>query len=238
ADTNIILQTQDGARTSTITARQIADLPVPTLNPVDLVFTLPGVVDPGVLAGGFVQGTEFSINGLRPRANSQLLDGTENNDISINGQAYIPSLRDGFQEVSVLGGDNSAEYGRSGGAVVNLITKSGANRFHGSVYDIVSPSALFSLSNGQKNNHGRTSVPVSIQNQFGFSFGGPIKRDKLFFFGTFQASPFRTNGSTASAVVPTQEGFDLLRSLFPQGRSANLDRYLSIVGNLRGTTTP
>jgi Carboxypeptidase regulatory-like domain/TonB-dependent Receptor Plug Domain len=236
ADTNVVLQTQDGARTSTITERQITDLPVPTLNPVDLVFTLPGVVNPGMLAGGFVQGSEFSINGLRPRANSQLIDGTENNDITISGQAYIPSLREGFQEVSVLGGDNSAEYGRGGGAVVNLITKNGTNQYHGSVYDIISPSALFSLSSGQKLNEGLTSVPVSIQNQYGFSLGGPIKRDKLFFFGTFQVTPFRTNGGTSSAVVPTQEGFDLLRSLFPQGQSANLDRYLGIVGNLRGTT--
>src|SRR5215510_356519 len=236
ADTNLILQTQDGARTSTINARQITDLPVATLNPADLVVTLPGAVEPGTLAGGFAQGSEFSINGLRSRANSQLIDGTENNDISINGQAYIPSLRDGFQEVSVLGGDNSAEYGRGGGAVVNLITKSGSNQYHGSVYDIISPSALFSLSSGQKNNEGLTEVPVSIQNQYGFSFGGPIRRDKLFFFGTFQASPFRTTGGSASAIVPTQAGLDLLRSLFPAGTSTNLDRYLSIVGNLRGTT--
>jgi hypothetical protein len=236
ADSTATLQTQDGSRVSTITERQITDLPVSTLNPADLVFTLPGVSNPGMLAGGFVQGNEFSINGLRPRANSQLLDGTENNDISIGGQAFIPILRDAFQEVSVLGADNSAEYGRGGGAVVNLITKSGTNRFHGSVYDIVAPSALFSLTSGQKTNGGLTSVPVSIQNQYGFSFGGPIKRDKLFFFGTFQASPFRTNSGTASAVVPTQEGFDMLRALFPQGQSANLDRYLSIVGNLRGST--
>jgi len=79
------------------------------------------------------------------------------------------------------------------------------------------------------------SVPVSIQNDSGFSIGGPIKKDKLFFFGTLQASPFRST-TTASAVVPTPEGFAALRSLFPQGRSANLDRYLSIVVDLRGTT--
>ena len=70
-----------------------------------------------------MQGTEFSINGLRPRANSQLLDGTENNDISIQGQAYQPTLRDGYEEVSVLAADNTAEYGRGGGAVVNVTTK-------------------------------------------------------------------------------------------------------------------
>ncbi|HKX31962.1 MAG TPA: carboxypeptidase regulatory-like domain-containing protein [Blastocatellia bacterium] len=235
ADSAVALQTQDGARSSTISARQLTDLPLASLNPVDLVFTLPGVVSPGVLAGGNVQGSEFSINGLRPRSNSQLIDGTENNDLTVNGQAYIPSLRDGFQEVSVLGGDNSAEYGRGGGAVVNLITRSGTNRFHGSAYDIVTPSALFALSSGQKANEGLTSVPVSIQNQYGFSLGGPIKSDRLFFFGTFQAAPFRTSGGSISAVVPTREGYNQLRALFPAGRNANVDRYLNTVGNLRGT---
>ena len=238
ADTTVILQTQDGARTHTITERQITDLPLSLLNPSELVLTLPGVVDPGVLARGNVQGPKFSINGMRPRSNSQLIDGTENNDLTVTGQAYMPSLREGFQEVSVLGGDNSAEYGRAGGAVVNLISRSGGNRYHGSVYDIVAPSALFSLSSGQKINERRTSVPVSIQNQYGFSFGGPIKRDRLFFFGTFQGSPYRTTAAAATAVVPTQAGNDQLRGLFATGPRPNLDRYLSIVGNLRGSNDP
>jgi hypothetical protein len=236
-DNGVTLQKQDGGRTSTLDPRQITDLPVAGLNPANLVFTLPGVVSPGVLAGGFVQGTEFSINGLRPRANNQLLDGTDNNDNAITGQFYLPILRDGYREVSVLGANNSAEYGRAGGAVVNLITRSGTNQFHGSVYDVITSSALSSLSSGQKINEGLTSVPVSIENDYGFSIGGPIKKDRLFFFGTFQASPIRST-TTASAVVPTTEGFAQLRSLFPQGQSANLDRYLAIVGNLRGTTNP
>ncbi|MBI4456153.1 MAG: TonB-dependent receptor [Acidobacteria bacterium] len=236
AETTVILQTQEAARTNTLDLPQISDLPVAALNPVNLVFTLPGVVSPGVLAGGFVQGPEFAINGTRPRANSQLLDGTENNDISIHGQFYQTSLREGYQEVSVLGGDYSAEYGRAGGAVINVITRSGTNQFHGSLYDVIVTSALFSLSPGQKNNEGLKSVPVETENTFGFSLGGPIKRDTLFFFGTFQPDLFRAGGATASAVVPTEEGFNLLRSLFPPGRNANLDRYLNVVGNLRGTT--
>ena len=229
------LQKQDGSRSSTFDSREIVDLPLPALNPANAVFTLPGVTAPGVLAGGFVQGTEFSINGLRPRANNQLIDGADNNDNAVTGQFYIPILRDGFREVSVLGANNSAEYGRAGGAVVNLTTRSGSNQFHGSAYDVITSSALFSLSSGQKINEGLTSVPVSIENDYGFSIGGPIKKDKLFFFGTFQASPLRST-TTASAVVPTEEGFAALRSLFQQGQSANLDRYLGIVRDLRGTT--
>src|SRR5688572_33485496 len=102
--------------------------------------TLPGVVDPGPLAGGFVQGTEFSVNGLRARANNQLIDGLDNNDNSITGQFYQPVLRDGYNEVTVLQSDYSSEYGRAGGAVVNVITRSGTNEFHGSIYDVITTS--------------------------------------------------------------------------------------------------
>ncbi len=119
-DNNVVLQKQDGARTSTLAPRQLVDLPVAGLNPVNLVFTLPGVTNPGVLAGGFVQGTEFNINGLRARGNNQLIDGTDNNDNSITGQFFPSVLRDGFREVSVLGGNNSAEYGHAGGAIVSI----------------------------------------------------------------------------------------------------------------------
>ncbi|PYP84467.1 MAG: hypothetical protein DMF61_19875 [Blastocatellia bacterium AA13] len=233
----VTLQKQDGARTNTLEQRQIVDLPIAGLNPVGLVFTLPGVTNPGVLAGGFVQGTEFNINGLRARSNNQLIDGTDNNDNSITGQQLQPVLRDGFREVAVLGGDNSAEYGRAGGAVINVVTRSGSNQYHGSVYDVIDTSALASLSPGQKVNQGLVSVPVYTQNSFGFSFGGPIKKDKLFFFGTFQPTLTRSSVNT-SAVIPTDAGFNTLRSLFHQGASANVDRYLGVLGSLRGATNP
>src|SRR5688572_22376384 len=145
----IELQTSDGTRVNAIGTREITELPVAGLNPVILVFTLPGVVDPGGLAGGFVQGTEFSVNGLRPRANNQLIDGLENNDNSITGQSYQPTVRDGYSEVTILGSNFSSEYGRAGGAVVNVITKSGSNEFHGSVYNINQNSALASLNPGE-----------------------------------------------------------------------------------------
>src|SRR5262249_12553383 len=183
ADSKVILQKQDGARASTLESRQIVDLPIAGLNPVNLVFTLPGVTNPGVLAGGFVQGTEFNINGLRARANNQLIDDADNNDNAITGQQIHPILRAVYKELSVLGCDNASEFGRAGGAVVNVVTKSGTNTFHGSVYDVIDTSALASLSPGQKVNNGLVSTPVYTQNSFGFSLGGPIKKDKLFFFG-------------------------------------------------------
>ena len=188
------------------------------------------------MAGGFVQGTEFSVNGLRARANNQLFDGLDNNDNSITGQFYQPVLRDGYNEVSVLNSNYSAEYGRAGGAVVNVITKSGTNDFHGSVYDVIIPSKLSALSPFEKAGLGLTKKPVTIENDYGFSIGGPILKNKLFFFGTIQWSPFRAGGVTSSPVVPTADGFAQLRALFPSGSNANVDRYLATVGDLRGIT--
>src|SRR5712691_1160654 len=198
--TDVILQTQDGARVNTLSKREITDLPTPALNPTSIVFTLPGVVDPGPLAGGFVQGNEFSVNGLRARANNQLIDGLDNNDNSIAGQFYIPALRDGYNEVTVLQSDYSAGFGRAGGAVVNVVTRSGTNGFHGSVYDVISTSALSALSPFEKAGLSLTKKPVTIENDYGFSIGGPLNfprfgeggprfynaRNKVFFFVTFQ----------------------------------------------------
>ncbi|HKE57371.1 MAG TPA: carboxypeptidase regulatory-like domain-containing protein, partial [Pyrinomonadaceae bacterium] len=236
----VVIQNTDGARTATLGEREIRDLPVLGLNPVNLVFTLPGVADVGGangVAGGFVQGTEFSINGLRPRGNNQLVDGLDNNDNSITGQVYQPTVRDAYSQVSVLGGNYSAEYGRAGGAVVNVITRSGSNEFHGSAYDIIQNSAFDALTPGQKAQSGLTEVPQATQNTFGGSFGGPILKNKLFFFGTFQADLVRAGAVPGRAIVPTEAGFNQLRALFPAGTSANLDRYLGIVGNLRGQTS-
>ncbi|HEY6802795.1 MAG TPA: carboxypeptidase regulatory-like domain-containing protein [Pyrinomonadaceae bacterium] len=239
ATNEVVVQNADGTRVNTLNEREIRDLPVQGLNPVNLVFTLPGVADVGGsngVAAGFVQGTEFSINGLRPRGNNQLIDGLDNNDNSITGQVYQPTVRDAYSQVTVLGGDYSAEYGRAGGAVVNVITRSGSNQFHGSGYDIIQNSAFDALTPGDKAQSGLTKVPQFSQNTFGGSFGGPILKNKLFFFGTYQADLVRAGAVTGRAIVPTAAGLAQLRALFPTGASANLDRYLGIVGNLRGTT--
>lgn len=235
--TGVELQTTDGTRSNTLDQRQITELPVAGLNPVDLVYTLPGVADASrTLSGGFVQGTEFSVNGLRPRSNNQLIDGLDNNDNSISGQFYQPTVRDGYDEVAILQSNYSAEFGRAGGAIVNVTTRRGTNSFHGSFYDIIQNSAFNSLTPGEKR-RGLTEVPQFSENTLGGSFGGPIVRNKLFFFGTFQADLFRSNAE-ATAVVPTAAGFNTLRTLFPAGTNANVDYYLGIVGANRGVTSP
>jgi len=237
----VVIQNSDGTRVNTLGEREIRDLPVQGLNPVNLVFTLPGVTDvggaSGGVSGGFVQGTEFSVNGLRARGNNQLIDGLDNNDNSITGQVYQPTVRDAYSQVTVLSGDYSAEFGRAGGAVVNVITRSGSNEFHGSGYDIIHNAVFDALTPGQKAQSELTEVPQYTQNTFGFSLGGPVLKNKLFFFGTYQADLFRAGAVTGRAVVPTEAGLNQLRSLFPAGTSQNLDQYLAIVGDLRGTTS-
>lgn len=249
SDNDVQLQTTDGARVNTLEQRQITELPIAGLNPTSLVFTLPGVADVGQTnVGGFVQGTEFSVNGLRSRANNQLIDGLDNNDNSITGQAYQPTVRDGYSEVAILQSNYSAEYGRAGGAITNVITRSGTNDFHGSAYDLIQNSVFNSLTPGQRD-RGLKKVPQFNENTFGGSLGGPLYlprfgeggpatfggKNKLFFFGTFQADLFRNN-SEATANVPTANGFNTLQTLFPAGTSSNLDYYLGILGSVRGTT--
>lgn len=236
SDNLIELQTADGTRVNTLNTREITELPVVGLNPVNLVFTLPGVVDPGGLASGFVQGTEFSVNGLRPRANNQLIDGLENNDNSITGQSYQPGVRDGYSEVTILGSNFSAEYGRAGGAVVNVITKSGTNEFHGSAYDIIQNSVFAALTPGQKAIEELTETPKFNENTFGFSVGGPIKKNKLFFFYTFQRDLYRAGGVSSVAITPSAAGIAQIRALVPAGQNPTLDQYLAIASTFPATS--
>lgn len=237
-DTGTILQTQDGARVNTIDNRQITDLPNGSLNPTSLARTLPGVSVPlaGSQSGSFSQGPTFAINGLRPRSNNQLIDGLENNDNSINGQFLQPTLRDGYREVTILTSDFSAEYGRAGGGVFNVVTQGGSNDFHGTIYDILESSRLYSLRPGEKRN-GQTQVSQFKENTVGFSIGGPIRKNKLFFFGTFQPDFSRSQGS-ASATAPTAAGLATLQSQPGAATNVNLQAFIRGLGGLVGVTNP
>jgi hypothetical protein len=124
-----LLQTEAPVRGGNIETAQIQELPFAGRNPVALALTLPGV---STNRFGFGVGT-FSVNGARGRSNNFLIDGTENNDISVAGQGFQITNPDAVQEVSVQTSNYDAEFGRAGGAVVNTITKSGTNEFHGTL---------------------------------------------------------------------------------------------------------
>jgi hypothetical protein len=129
------------------------------------------------------RGAGFSINGQRSSSTSILLDGAENVDLFTSGIGQIIPL-DSVQEFSVMTSNFTAEFGSASGGVVNLVTKSGTNAFHGSAYEFNRISAL--SSNTYQNAATDTKKGVFTRNNFGFSLGGPIKKNKLFFFNNLE----------------------------------------------------
>src|SRR5262245_25528227 len=177
--------------------------------------------------------TNFSVNGQRVRGNNYLLDGAENNDIQYTGVAQPFNITDAVEEVSVQTGNFGVEFGRAGGGVFNVVTKSGANQFHGTLLWRYQSQRFESVSNVDKLNQ----IPKSVfsRNVYGFTLGGPVRRNKTFFFGGFQQDN-RHSTRNFSFVVPTEAAVSGLRSLFPS--NPRLDLYLEPLGDVRGSAAP
>ena len=212
--------------------REVSQLPLVDLNPFSLARTLPGVIRPSgsAVAESGGESAQFSVNGQRVRGNNFLLDGTDNNDITFTGIAQPFNMADAVEEVSVQTANFSVEFGRASGAVLNVVTKSGTNSFHGTLFWRYQSQLFNSVSNQDKLNG--TPKSVFVHNVPGFTVGGPIRKDKTFFFAGFQQD---TNRSTSNfpLVVPTSSAVERLRALFPS--NPRLDLYLSTLGDLRGT---
>src|SRR5579859_426615 len=140
ASTGQELQTQSGELSGSISSAEVHELPIFGLNPIALVLTQAGVQDPG--GRGISNGVNFTVNGTRPRSNNFLIDGQDNNDNAINGQAFQPTNAEAISEVAILTNSYGAEYGRGGGSVTNVIYKGGTNNFHGSAWELATNSAL------------------------------------------------------------------------------------------------
>ncbi len=232
--TNSGIDTENGQVAGVISPQQLRDLPIFSLNPIELALTVPGV-QPVSQNSGFSNGLDIEVNGARPRANNFLLDGQEINDVGIGGQAFQPQIPDIFQSVTVITNSASAEYGRAGGAVVNLVTKAGTNDFHGSVFERYNGSGLNSLDGVTRQGivHG-TPPPGYVppqkarydQHQYGFTAGGPIIKDKLFAFGALQISRYYGKETPNRLQLPDAAGYAQLQAIGgPQ--VALLDQYLS-----------
>jgi Carboxypeptidase regulatory-like domain/TonB-dependent Receptor Plug Domain len=197
------LQTDSSTVGSLVDNTQVEDLPLNGRNLINLVQVQPGVT-PG-LAGSFGAGlkpddhrqtSSYSANGQTDQANNNMIDGFDNNERMIGVIGVRPSP-DAIDQVKILTGLYTAEVGRSSGGVVNLLTKSGTNKFHGSVYEYFRNDVL------DANNYFATGPKAELrQNQFGASVGGPIVKDKTFFFGDYEG--FRqVTGTTFVSTVPT-----------------------------------
>jgi hypothetical protein len=222
------LQTESGDLGAQISNQEVQDLPILNLNPISLVLTQPGVQDGNGFS--FSNGMGFSVDGARPRANNFLIDGQDNNDNSINGQAFQTTNLGAIQEVTILTNSYSAEYGRGGGSVTNEITKGGTNQYHGQAWWLNRNNSFAAVS-PQDALGGITTNPRDNENTFGFSFGGPIKKDKLFFFGTAQWDRDYASAAADAApiTIPTAAGIATLQSLLP---NPNVQLLINSLGGL------
>ncbi len=182
---------------SVISTEQVLELPTLTRNPYDLVL-ISGNVSNTDPTG---RGAGVSINGQRAASTNVLLDGVPNNDEFVGAVGQSVPL-DSVQEFSVLTSSFTAEYGRASGGVVNLATKSGTNVLHGSAYEFNRVSYLG--SNGFDRNANSIAKPVYDRNQFGFSVGAPIIKDKLFVFESTEWTRVRSASNTI-AYIPTPQ---------------------------------
>jgi len=182
--------------------KKIVDLPLNGRNFLQLALLQPGVAPP--VKGTSMEGTPDTagstgftpqVNGLRPSSNMFLLDGANNTEPSLNTAMVVPNP-DALQEFKILTNMYDAEFGGGGGSVVNVVTKSGGNDVHGSVYAFHRNDTL------DARNFFTDEVEPLKRNQFGFSLGGPILKDKTFFFGAYEGNRLR-EGIATSAVVPS-----------------------------------
>ncbi len=197
-----LLSSQDTSMGQVVTNRQIVELPLNGRNYLQLGVLAAGIV-PALKGKNNDNDTGFVANGLRYSMNNYLLDGVDNNSQITNlqsGGAEItrPSI-DAIQEFKIQTSTFSAEFGRSAGAVINVTTKSGANRFHGTAYEFHRNAALDARNFFDRQDQPQ---PPFIQNQFGGTLGGRVVRDKTFFFGSWEGTRVR-KGITNISTLPS-----------------------------------
>jgi outer membrane receptor protein involved in Fe transport len=223
------IQTDSGELSQTISVAEIAKLPVNTLNPIDLVLTQPGVTAVAS-RDAFTNGSGFAVNGLRPRANNFLIDGFDNNDQAIAGQALQPQNLEAIKEVSVLRNSYAPEFGRGGASVTNVIYKNGTNEYHGSLWERYTGSALNALTSEQKRS-GLLATPRDVDNTFGFTIGGPVIKNKLFLFGSSQWHRIFGSETGNELILPTAQGVANLNAIASASPNATI-----LVNSLGGLT--
>jgi hypothetical protein len=201
-----ILQTESTATGDTITSTKLASLPLNGRNFASLTLLIPGAIstNPGAMntSSRFQgSGSRPQVNGNREQTNNFLLDGVDVNDSIDNRIGYEPNI-DALEEVRVLTGNGGGEFGNVGGASVIMTLKSGTNEFHGNVFEFLRNEKLD--ANGFfRNRSANTAVRQPFRrNIFGGTFGGPIVKNKAFFFMDYEGTEQRASGPAAASVAP------------------------------------
>src|SRR5579863_6539610 len=191
------VNTEEAKLATTISTTQIENLPLNGRNVYDLMQLAPGAVN--VMGVDFENGHNTVVNGLREDFNGFLINGVANKGLS--GGVNNTPIEDTVQEFQQLQLNMSAQYGNSAGSVNNLVTKSGTNSYHGSVWEYIR-NDKFDANDYFLN----ATTPITPReplrfNQFGGTLGGAIVKDKLFFFGSYQGDRFTSSGTPQSTVV-------------------------------------
>ncbi len=217
---------------STFSNREAIDLPI-GIGFDALALYVPGVASAGDNGFSNTNGADITANGQRGRANNFMIDGQNNNDNSIAGPLLFIGNADVLGEFQVIT-NYSAEFGRNTGSVINYVTKSGTNNFHGTLFEFHQNSIFDSLRNEEKSTvfgfcapgedpvaTGCTVIDApfrEIENRFGGTFGGPVIKDKFWFFGSQFWQRNRTSGNlftSAPNVTPTPAGITALQAAYP-----------------------
>ena len=211
-DVQPILQTENATNGETFTENTINSVPLNGRDFAQLTVFTPGAVSTGYGTFGTVSGSssnsserstndnnEANVNGSRQQSNNYLLDGQEINENINNTIGYSPSP-DSLEQIRVIASNANAEFGNVNGGEVVMVMKSGSNSFHGSAFGFLSNDKL--NANSWVNNQGGVPKAAYTQTIFGGTFGGPIIKDKLFFFVNYEAFRYHSSGEANFSVVP------------------------------------
>ena len=224
-----LIETRSSTLGTLVNQQTIESMPLNGRSWDQLALLQAGVIEYGGGSGegfgGNTTGTKFSVAGSRAYSNSFLLDGTDINghgNSTPGGAAGINMGVDAIREFQVITNTFSAEHGRSTGAVVSAVTKSGTNQVHGSLFEFHRNDELDAAEYGFFDNpaEGIVARPPFVQNQFGGSIGGPIIQDRTFFFAAYEALRSR-RGTPQVPIVPSPDG-----RLGVLGRSSRSSMYL------------
>lgn len=214
----VLIEATNTSLGKTVQQREILDLP---LNGRD--FTQLGVLQPGVVpitpglaaAGGSLrEGQAYSVNGQRPESNNFLIDGADNFN-GVDGGTVLKPPVDALSEFRILTHSSNAEFGHSTGSTTNIITRSGTNQYHGALWEFVRNDMFDAKS------FVATEVEPLKRNQFGGTFGGPVKRDKTFFFLYYEGLRNRQGVSRRTTVPSLAERTGDFSELCPEGFDAS-----------------
>jgi carboxypeptidase family protein/TonB-dependent receptor-like protein len=222
-----LVETTTGTISNVVTEQQLGSMPLNGRDVTQLVLLQPGVVmsRSSVSGSNVGQGTKISVAGSRPSQNLFTLDGTAYNDALNNTPASANGVMTGVEtikEFRVVTNAMSAEYGRAGGGVFNVVTKSGTNDFSGSAFEFFRDEAL------DGKNYFDDEKPDFRRNQFGGSFGGPVVKNRTFFFGSYEGLREHKGITQVATVLDDNARRGILPGVAPINVSPIIQNYISL----------